>query len=249
MKPRALEAKPSFRPGLREPDVREPGERTGARAKAGTRAVRTRVPTSMEALCVPHGPWFVLQCSACNHCQWNCHETCYGRFSECLLKAMRPLYMAAGRPSMHTVLQIFIGQVRTGAALCDGLHHEAFLSELLFKVTSTRCSSTSSSICSHCMQLPCSRAGYIASDGRLCIVANLEAGSHDQAVLWISARPELVKRGSWHWLRGQAVKFRVSQDLIRLNMLFGPYGRSFSGKDYLASVLLTSVVQGRVCPK
>ena len=35
------------------------------------------------------------------------------------------------------------------------------------------------------------------------------------------------------------------EDLIRLNMLFGPYGRSFSGKDYLASVpsmLSTSLV-------
>ncbi|CAE7507779.1 EXD3 [Symbiodinium natans] len=31
--------------------------------------------------------------------------------------------------------------------------------------------------------------------------------------------------------------FGFPHDLIRLNMLFGPYGRSFSGKDYLASVL------------
>ena len=34
------------------------------------------------------------------------------------------------------------------------------------------------------------------------------------------------------------------QDLIRLNMLFGPYGRSFGGKDYLASVRRTSSGSG-----
>lgn len=32
------------------------------------------------------------------------------------------------------------------------------------------------------------------------------------------------------------VEMSLREDLIRLNMLFGPFGRTFGGQDYIASV-------------